>query len=151
MEFYGGFKRFSVRKIRLLIVDDHAVLRAGIRHIMQRTPDIQVVGEACNGVEALQMVASLAPDVMLLDMEMPVLNGIDVARRLHAESSPVHILVLSAYNDRPYIHELLKNGVAGYMTKDEAPRKIVEAIRKVSLENQDWASQQSPSVASVEG
>lgn len=140
-----------MHKIRLLIVDDHAVLRAGIRHILQRTPDIHVVGEACNGAEALQMVASLAPDVMLLDMEMPVMNGIEVARKLHAEGSPVHILVLSAYNDRPYIHELLKNGVAGYMTKDEAPRKIVEAIRKVSGENPDRGSQQSPSVAPAKG
>lgn len=140
-----------MHKIRLLIVDDHAVLRAGIRHILQRTPDIHVVGEACNGAEALQMVASLAPDVMLLDMEMPVMNGIEVARKLHAEGSPVHILVLSAYNDRPYIHELLKNGVAGYITKDEAPRKIVEAIRKVSGENPDRGSQQSPSVAPAKG
>lgn len=125
---------------RIVLADDHAVVRAGIRHILQRAPGIEVMGEASNGVEAIRLVNKLAPDVLLLDIEMPVLNGIEVVRKLHAARSPVRILVLSAYDDNQYVTEMLNNGVAGYLTKDEAPESIVEAIHSVAQGDQGWVS-----------
>ncbi len=125
---------------RLILVDDHAVVRAGIRHILQTAPDIQIVGEACDGAEAMVMVETLQPDVMLLDVEMPVLSGTEVARRLQESNSPVRVLALSAYDDKQYVQELLSNGVDGYLTKDEAPHYIIEAVRRVAKGEQGWIS-----------
>jgi DNA-binding NarL/FixJ family response regulator len=117
---------------RVILADDHDAVRAGIRCILQSEKGIEVVGEARNGAEAIQLVNQLKPDVLLLDMEMPVLNGIEVARRLQNESSPVHILALSSYDDSHYILELLANGASGYLTKDEAPEYIVHAVQRVA-------------------
>jgi DNA-binding NarL/FixJ family response regulator len=125
---------------RLILVDDHAVVRAGIRHILQTAPDIQIVGEACDGAEAIAMVDALHPDVLLLDVEMPVLNGTEVARWLQEAKSPVKVLALSAYDDKHYVQELLRNGVDGYLTKDEAPSYIIEAVRRVARGEQGWIS-----------
>lgn len=126
---------------RVILADDHAIVRAGIRHILQRTPDIQVMGEASTGTEAIQLVNQLVPDVLLLDIEMPGLNGIEVARKLNATNLPVRILVLSTYDDRQYITEILSHGAAGYLTKDEAPESIVEAIRSIARGEKGWVSE----------
>jgi two-component system response regulator DegU len=125
---------------RLILVDDHAVVRAGIRHILQTAPDIQIVGEACDGAEAIEMVNELQPDVLLLDVEMPVLSGTEVARQLQESNSPVRVLALSAYDDKQYVQELLSNGVDGYLTKDEAPNYIIEAVRRVARGEKGWIS-----------
>src|SRR5512139_4054314 len=97
-------------KIRVVIADDHAIMRVGIRNILARSHEISVVGEASNGAEAIHLVEKEHPDVLVLDMEMPIMDGVEVARRLLAAGSPVHILVLSAYDDRQYILEMLNMG-----------------------------------------
>lgn len=125
---------------RVLLVDDHPVVRAGIRNLLERAPDITIVGEASDGEEALQMVEDLSPDVMLLDMEMPGINGSEVAQQLQKAKSPVRILALSAHDDKQYIQELLANGAAGYLIKEEVPEAIVEAVRGVSRGEQGWVS-----------
>jgi DNA-binding NarL/FixJ family response regulator len=108
--------------------------------LLEKAPDIIVVGEASNGDEAIQMVEQLAPDVMLLDMEMPGMNGNQVAQQLQASGSPVKILALSAHDDKQYIQELLANGASGYLVKEEVPEAIVEAVRGVARGEQGWVS-----------
>jgi DNA-binding NarL/FixJ family response regulator len=125
---------------RVVLADDHAKIRAGIRSLLQNTSDIVVVGEARDGQEALEMVKELAPDVLVLDMEMPLMNGSEVAARLQRNASPVHILALSAYDDRQYILSMLNNGAAGYLTKDEVPDTLVIALRGVAQGQQGWIS-----------
>ncbi|HXV44631.1 MAG TPA: response regulator transcription factor [Anaerolineae bacterium] len=126
--------------IRVILADDHPVTRDGIRNLLQRASGIEVVGEADNGTEALRLIEELTPDVLLLDMEMPGLKGIDVARQLKAGSSPVRILALSAYDDKQYILELLASGASGYLVKEEAPEAIIEAVRGVAQGQQGWVS-----------
>jgi DNA-binding NarL/FixJ family response regulator len=126
--------------IRVLLTDDHPIVRRGIRNLLEKAPDIVVVGEASNGEQALCMVEELAPDVMLLDMEMPGINGLEVARRLQAKKSPVRVLALSAYDDEQYILGLLKRDVVGYLTKEEALDTIVEAVRGVARGEEGWLS-----------
>jgi DNA-binding NarL/FixJ family response regulator len=125
---------------RVIIADDHASVRKGITRILERVPDIQVVGEAGDGAEALELVESLAPDVLILDVEMPKLNGRRVAQQIKAENLPVKVLALSAYDDNQYILGMLENGVAGYLTKDEAPELLVKAVRGVARGEQGWVS-----------
>jgi DNA-binding NarL/FixJ family response regulator len=124
----------------VLLVDDHPVVRAGIRNLLEKAMDITVVGEASDGEEALRLVEGLKPDVLLLDMEMPGLNGNEVAQRLQKSGSPVRILALSAHDDKQYIQELLANGAAGYLVKEEVPEAIIEAVRGVSRGEQGWVS-----------
>jgi two-component system response regulator DegU len=135
--------------IRVVLADDHPVVRSGIRNLISRSSDIQVVGEASNGDEALRLVDELSPDVLLLDMEMPGLKGVEVAQKLHSTESPVRILALSAYDDKQYIQELLESGAAGYLTKEEAPDTIIEAIRGVSQGEQGWVSRRVAAQMSV--
>lgn len=117
---------------RVVVADDNANIRKSIRTILDKDPGIDVVGEASNGVEALQNISLHSPDVLLLDMEMPVMDGLGVVRQLSASEAPVKILVLSAYDDEHYVNGVLAHGVAGYLTKDEAPYRIAEAIRRVA-------------------
>jgi len=124
----------------VLLVDDHPVVRAGIRNLLEKASDITVIGEASNGEEALRMVEELKPDVLLLDMEMPGLNGNQVAERLQKVGSAVRILALSAHDDKQYIQELLANGASGYLIKEEVPETIVEAVRGVARGEQGWVS-----------
>jgi two-component system, NarL family, response regulator DegU len=102
-----------------------------------------VVGEASNGAEAIDLVNELNPDVLILDMEMPVMDGVEVARRLQANKSPVRVLVLSAYDDRQYILEMLNMGASGYLIKDEAPEVIVDAVQGVAQGEKGWISRKA--------
>ena len=126
---------------RVVLADDHAGLRSSIRTILERAPDIAVIGEASDGLQALRLVEALAPDVLLLDMEMPGLKGVEVAQRLKAAGSPVRILALSSYDDKQYILGSLANGALGYLVKEEAPEKIVAAVRGVARGERGWVSQ----------
>ena len=125
---------------RVVLADDHAKIRAGIRNLLKNISDILVVGEASDGLEALNMVNDLLPDVLLLDMEMPLMKGSEVAARLQQNASPVHVLALSAYDDRQYILSMLENGAAGYLTKDEVPDTLVTALRGVAQGQTGWIS-----------
>jgi len=126
--------------IRVVLADDHPVVRAGIRNLLEKVVDIEVVGEASTGLEALNLVDNVRPDVLLLDMELPDIKGTEVAQRLQSSKSPVKILALSAYDDGVYIRELLELGAAGYLIKEEAPETIVEAVRGVAYGEQGWVS-----------
>lgn len=127
---------------RVVLADDHDIVRQGLKRLLDRVPEIEVVGEASDGLEALNSVKALAPDVLLLDIEMPVMDGIEVARRLREANIDVRILILSAYDDREYIHALLEIGVSGYLVKGDAPGKIVEAVRRVARGQRGWVSPQ---------
>ena len=130
-------------KIRVVIADDHAIMRVGIRNILSRSNEICVIGEASNGAEAIHLIGELNPDVLILDMEMPVMDGVEVARRLQGDHSPVRILVLSAYDDRQYIIEMLNMGAYGYLIKDEAPEVIVEAVQAIANGEKGWISRKA--------
>jgi DNA-binding NarL/FixJ family response regulator len=127
---------------RVVLAEDNDFVRRGIRRLLNNVKDIDVVAEAKDGVEALRLVHELLPDILLLDVEMPLLNGIDVARRLRKEAGITRILVLSAYDDQEYIQEMLANGASGYLIKDEAPGRIIEALRGVAQGETGWVSPQ---------
>jgi len=126
--------------IRVVLADDHPVVRGGIRNLLERAVDITIVGEASTGGEALRLVEDMSPDVLLLDMELPDVKGIEVAQHLRQSGASVKILVLSAHDDPTYIRELLESGAAGYLVKEEAPETIVEAVRGVAHGEQGWVS-----------
>ncbi|MCL4562421.1 MAG: response regulator transcription factor [Chloroflexi bacterium] len=126
--------------IRVVLADDFPVVRMGIKNLLNQTEDIAVVGEAGSGTEAVNLVNELNPDILLLDMELPELQGVDVVRKLFAAHSPVRILALSAYDDKHYVLSLLEMGAAGYLIKDEAAEMIVEAVRGVASGERGWIS-----------
>jgi DNA-binding NarL/FixJ family response regulator len=135
-------------KIRVVISEDHPHVRSKIRSLLSTVPDICIVGEASNGYEAVQLTEETAPDVLLLDIEMPNMNGLLVAKVLKANQSDVKVLVLSAYNDRVWIENVLSHGVVGYLLKDDAPTLLIRAIRGVAEGQTGWFS---PSVQPVMG
>ncbi len=124
----------------VVLADDHPRVRAGIRNLLENAPDIVVVGEAENGIEAISLVEKLSPDVLVVDMEMPHLNGNEVAARLREKGSQVRILALSAHDDRHYIMGMFKSGAAGYLTKDDVPEVLVQAIRGIAQGEEGWVS-----------
>ena len=130
-------------KIRVLLADDHPIVRTGIRTMLQSAIDIEVVAEAKSGAEALTLVEQLAPDVVLLDMEMPGMSGVEVAKKLKLINSPVRVLALSAYDDTQYVRSLLASGAAGYLTKEEAPEMIIDAVRGVARGEEGWLSRRA--------
>lgn len=118
-------------RIRILVVDDHAILREGVRALLQLHPDLEVAGEASNGAEAIEATARLDPDVVLMDIAMPGLGGIEAAIELRKQGSRAKILILSQYEDREYVRRLLKAGVSGYVLKKSAGAELANAIRAV--------------------
>jgi DNA-binding NarL/FixJ family response regulator len=128
------------QQIRVAIVDDHTGVRAGIRYILGTATDIEIVGEGANGVDAIHLASTKKPNVILLDVELPILNGIEAARLIRGNHSDVKVLAVSSYNDRQYIIEMIDNGAAGYITKEEVPELLVEAVRSVYKEDQPWLS-----------
>lgn len=126
--------------IRILLADDHPVVRGGIQALLSKVDEIEVVGEASTGAQTLELAASQQPDVVLLDVELPDMQGIQVARQIRQQFPNVKILVLSAHDDPFYIRGLLESGAAGYLMKDEAPSMIVEAIRGVARGETGWVS-----------
>lgn len=133
-------------KIRVFLADDHPVTREGIKKIVEQAGDIELIGEAADGKEALRLADELKPDVLLLDMEMPGMKGLEVAQKLKLSKSPVCILALSAYDDRHYIRGLLSAGASGYLIKDEIPGDIIDAIRGVARGEQGWVSRKVAAV-----
>ncbi len=119
--------------IRVLLADDHAVVRAGIRQFMERAGDIQVVAEAADGEAARDLIEKHHPDVAVLDIQMPKASGIDVTRWTRANHPTVGVLVLTAYDDDPYVMAVLQAGANGYVLKTAAPAEIIQAVRDVNV------------------
>ncbi|MDN5331816.1 MAG: two-component system, NarL family, response regulator DegU [Tepidanaerobacteraceae bacterium] len=119
-------------KISVVLADDHALVRKGLKKLLEMESDIEVVGEASNGLEAVEEVRTKNPDVVLMDINMPKLNGVEAIRLLKKEKSRAKIIVLTIYDDREYLLELLKVGISGYLLKDIEPHALVEAVRAVS-------------------
>ncbi len=115
--------------IKVLLADDHTIVRQGMKHLLEEQADIKVVGEANNGNVAVKMAADLNPDVVILDIAMPLLNGIEAAKRIRKELPDCKILILSMYSHEHYIHQLLETGVSGYLLKDSSGLEIIQAIR----------------------
>ena len=126
--------------ITVVIVDDHDGIRAGIKGLLTREDDIEVVAEGANGQEAVDLAREKTPDVMLLDVELPIMRGEEVVKRIRKEHSPVKVLAVSSYDDRQYIHGMLDNGAQGYITKEEASEFLVEAVRKIAEGERKWLS-----------
>ncbi len=118
-------------KIRVLIADDHAVLRAGLRMLLDAEPDIEVVGEARDGLEVLARVRALTPDVLLLDLAMPRMGGLEVLGRIREVSPQTRVLILTMHEEEEYLREALRAGSAGYVLKRAAAEELLSAIRAV--------------------
>ena len=121
-------------EIRVLIVDDHAILRDGIRSLLERQNDITVVGEAVDGREALARVSELLPDIILMDIAMPEIDGIEATHQIKNLYPEVKVLILTQYDSQEYIEPLLKAGASGYVLKNSGGLELVSAIRHVSVE-----------------
>ncbi len=119
-------------KIRLLLADDHAVVRSGLRMLLEAQPDLVIVAEAETGEEAVRRAVELSPDVVLMDIEMPGMNGIEATRRIRAEAPASAVLALTMYEDDQYFFEMLRAGASGYVPKRAAPDELVSAVHAAS-------------------
>ncbi len=117
--------------IRVLIVDDHAVVREGQRALIETEPGMEMVGEGADGIEAIQLTKSLKPDVLLIDLLMPRMGGIEAIEKIKAENSKVNILVLTSFAEDEKVFSAIKAGALGYLLKDATPRELLAAIRQV--------------------
>jgi len=115
--------------IRVLLADDHPALRVGLRVLLDRAPDIEVVGETGDGPETLAQIEAQRPDVVVLDCELPGMPGAEVARQVRQRGLPTRVLALSAHSDDRYVQAMLEAGAVGYVLKEEAPETIAEAVR----------------------
>jgi two-component system, NarL family, response regulator NreC len=120
------------QKIRILLADDHTIVRQGFRLILSSQPDMEIVGEAGNGREAVELAASLTPDVAVMDVAMPELNGIEATRRIAASSPKTRVLALSMHKDSVYVREILRAGARGYLLKDSIDTDLLAAVRAVA-------------------
>lgn len=118
-------------KIRILIADDHAVVREGTRQILEQEPDLEVVGEAADGEEAVRLAGSARPDVAIIDIAMPKLDGVEATRQIKTRYPAIVVLILTAYDDEQFVFSLLEAGAAGYLLKSIRGRELVDAIRAV--------------------
>jgi NarL family two-component system response regulator LiaR len=122
----------QMESIRILIADDHAIVREGQRALIETEPDMELVGEAADGLEAVQMARSLQPDVILLDLIMPRKGGIEAIQEIKAENPEARILVLTSFAEDEKVYAAIKAGALGYLLKDAAPQELLAAIRQVN-------------------
>lgn len=118
--------------ITVLVVDDHALHRDGTRHILEQHSDLEVVGDAASGETALAMVRQLRPDVVLMDIRLPGMNGIEATRRIRKDHPDVRVLMVTAHDDDEYVRGALEAGAVGYLSKTAPGRKLIEAVRAVA-------------------
>jgi DNA-binding NarL/FixJ family response regulator len=119
--------------IRVLLVDDQAMVRAGLRMLLAKEPDIEVVAEAENGLEAVGKAARLSPDLVLMDIRMPVLNGVEATRRILAADELARVLILTTFDLDEYVYEALRAGASGFVLKDDPPEQLIAAVRTVAV------------------
>ena len=134
----------STKKIRVLIVDDHAVVRDGIRSVLSLQRDMQVIGEAINGREALEKTRSLLPDVVVMDIVMPVMNGLDAAREICQKCKPAKVLMLTQYDDEENVLASRQVGAVGFIPKAAASARLLTGIRSVARGDQSWIESLQP-------
>lgn len=118
--------------IRVLVADDHRIVREGIVRIVNDSPDCDVVGEAADGVEAVELATRLEPDIVVIDLTMPRLSGLDAVRRIRAQLPKVRVLVLTVHEDEEYIVPIIRAGAAGYLVKDSASNELTDAIAAIA-------------------
>lgn len=133
------------KAIKVLVVDDHTIVRQGLTRLLEEQAGIKVVGEAVNGRKAIDLAKDLNPDVIVMDIAMPRMNGIEAAKRIRKHLPKTKILILSMYSHEHYIHELLETGVSGYLLKDSSGRDIIRAIQ-AAMKNETYLS---PSISKV--
>ncbi|MBN9661903.1 MAG: response regulator transcription factor [Acidobacteria bacterium] len=122
----------SSKKITILLADDHSVVRQGFRRILESQSDMEIVGEASNGREAIERATMLSPDVVVMDVAMPELNGIEATRRLMESSPRTRVLALSMHKDAVYVREILRAGARGYLLKDAIDADLLAAVRSIA-------------------
>jgi len=135
---------WATKKIRILIVDDHAVVRDGIRSVLTLQRDMQVVGEAVNGKEALEKTRELIPDVVVMDIVMPVMNGLDAAREICQKCKPTRVLMLTQYDDEENVLASRQVGAVGFIPKAAASSRLLTGIRSVARGDQSWIESLQP-------
>jgi len=118
--------------IKVLVVDDQTLVRSGFRLILDAQPDIAVVGEAADGAEALALAAQTEPDVVLMDLRMPTMDGIEATRRLLAQPAPPRVLVLTTFDLDEHVYDAMKAGASGFLLKDVRPEQLADAVRAVT-------------------
>ncbi|MFZ0534719.1 MAG: response regulator transcription factor [Anaerolineales bacterium] len=123
----------NIKPIRVLLADDHAIVRAGIRQFLERAGDIQVIAEADDGEMAQDLIRQRLPDVAVLDIQMPKASGIEVTRWVRANFPKVGVLILTAYDDDPYVLAVLQAGANGYVLKTASPADLIQAVRDVNI------------------
>jgi DNA-binding NarL/FixJ family response regulator len=121
-----------MKKIRIVLADDHSVVRQGFKRILEAQEDMEIVGEASNGREALEVAARLTPDVVVMDVAMPELNGIEAARRMGEAAPRTRVLALSMHKDAVYVREILRAGARGYLLKDAVDDDLIAAVRAIA-------------------
>lgn len=120
-----------MKKVRILLADDHTVMRAGLRALLERQPNFEVVGEADDGPQAVQMAAEKSPDVVVMDIGMPNLNGIEATRQILAKHPATSVVILSMYSDESYVMRALQAGARAYLLKDSAVADVIRAVESV--------------------
>jgi len=127
------------RPIRILLADDHTIVRQGLARLLEDQPDMKIIGEATNGRMAVEMVNDLNPDIVVMDIAMPEMNGIEAAKRIRKNAPGTRVIILSMYSQEQFIHELLEIGISGYLLKDSSGRDIIKAIQ-VAMKNETFLS-----------
>jgi two-component system NarL family response regulator len=121
-----------MKPVRIMLVDDHPLIREAIGHVVASAPDFELVGEAANGQECLERIADLVPDILVLDIAMPDMNGEQVCREIRRRYPEIKIIALSGYNDRQFVRAMTKAGAKGYVVKSASGRELIHALRAVA-------------------
>jgi DNA-binding NarL/FixJ family response regulator len=124
-----------MKKISVVLAEDHVVVRQGLRSLLSAEPDIEVIGEASNGREAVQMARDFHPDVIVMDIAMPLLNGFGATCQILADGIPTKVLILSSYSDDEYVYRLTEAGASGYLIKQSAASELIKAVREIANGN----------------
>jgi DNA-binding NarL/FixJ family response regulator len=129
--YYNCLRRYAMGKIKLLLVEDHVVVREGTRQLLENERDMEVIGEAGDGEEAVRLAKQLKPDVIIMDVSMPKLSGLEATKQIKEMSPSSIVLILTGYDYDEYIFSLLESGAAGYLLKDVTGDELIQAVRRV--------------------